>query len=360
MTDRYSQIWIGIFISTAIAVSGLFLSEWIGKDLLRFSKSPISPIMVSIIIGLIIGNTVRSLEQFKGGIQFCIKYVLRGGIILLGIRLGLGEMVSLGGKGLIVVIPCILITLLMVNNLYKKFNISQKLATLIAVGTSICGATAIVATGPTIDASDEEISYAIANITLFGLVAMFLYPLFSQAIFHGHELATGIFLGSSIHETAQVAGAGLIYSEQFDSNKVLDISTITKLTRNTTLVLVIPLLAYQYHSNKSHKEKIKYINIFPVFILGFIAMGLVRTIGDLTLTQSGNAFGAITSTDWTSIIHYTRKTAGILLAVAMAAVGLNTKFSTLKNIGMKPFYFGSFIAVFVGILSITIITIFIM
>ena len=176
------------------------------------------------------------------------------------------DFVLYGSKSLIVVIPCILCTIILISLLKDKFDVSENLSLLIAVGTSICGATAIVALAPTINAKKTEITYAIANITVFGLLAMFIYPIVANLVF-SNDLSIGLFLGSSIHETAQVAGSGLIYAEQYSREDVVGIAMLTKLVRNTLMVIVIPYLAHRSLSNNNTKPNVS--KIFPYFIIGF-------------------------------------------------------------------------------------------
>ena len=122
---------------------------------------------------------------------------------------------------------------------------------------SICGASAIVATSPAIKATKNEVSYAIANITLFGILSMLIYPYFANFYFNNEALLIGLFLGTSIHETAQVAGAGLIYSEQYNSPNTMDIATVTKLVRNISMIVVIPFISYLYLKNNIDKKNNK-------------------------------------------------------------------------------------------------------
>ena len=117
------------------------------------------------------------------------------------------------------------------------------MAYLISIGSTVCGTTAIMATAPVIGAKKNEVSYAIANITLFGILSMLLYPYFANHYFDAEPMFVGLFLGTSIHETSQVAAAGLIYDQQFNSPETLNIATVTKLIRNTFLVIMIPLFA---------------------------------------------------------------------------------------------------------------------
>ena len=339
---------IGLFICVITALLSIQLSNYIGIELLNLEKSPISPIIIAIILGLLISNSVKNIHNYSEGFAFSIKYLLKLGIIFLGIRLSISDILLYGSQGLLVIIPCIAISIFIVSNLRKYFQVSDNLSLLIAVGTSICGATAIVALAPAINAKKEEISYAIANITVFGLIAMFLYPLLAFIVFNDNSLAVGLFLGTSIHETAQVAGSGMIYAEQYENPSVLDIATVIKLVRNTMMVMVIPLLAYVARKNSKQNNKINIGSIFPYFIIGFLVFGMIRTIGDQFEYQIGSEL-------WNNFIMYIKFSAELLLIIAMSAVGYNTKLDKFKNLGLKPFYLGFIAALSVGIVSFSII-----
>ena len=343
---------IGIIICVLTALLSTQLSNYVGISILNLSKSPISPIIIAIIIGTIIGNSIKNLDIYDEGFTFSIKYLLKLGIIFLGIRLSISDILIYGSQGLVVIIPCIAISILIVKSLRNKLNVSENLSLLIAVGTSICGATAIVALAPAINAKKEEISYAIANITVFGLLAMFLYPLVAYTVFNDNSLSVGLFLGTSIHETAQVAGSGMIYSEQYQNPSVLDISTVIKLVRNTLMVMVIPLLAFLARKDSNQNNNIKIASIFPYFIIGFLVFGMIRTLGDQFEYQIG-------SENWNSFIYFIKNFAEILLVIAMSAIGYNTKINKFIKLGIKPFYLGFIAALSVGILSLSVIYIFI-
>ena len=344
---------IGIILCVLTALLSIQLSSYIGISILNLSKSPISPIIISIIIGTIIGNSIKNLDLYDEGFTFAIKYLLKLGIIFLGIRLSISDILIYGLQGLVVIIPCIAISILIVKSLRNKLNVSENLSLLIAVGTSICGATAIAALAPAINAKKEEISYAIANITVFGLFAMFLYPMVAYTVFNDNSLSVGLFLGTSIHETAQVAGSGMIYSEQYQNPSVLDISTVIKLVRNTMMVMVIPLLAFLARKDSSQNNSIKIASIFPYFIIGFLIFGMIRTVGD----QFEYLIG---SENWNSFIYFIKNVAEILLVIAMSAIGYNTKINKFIKLGVKPFYLGFIAALSVGIVSFSVIAIFIL
>ena len=339
---------IGLFICAITAILSIQISNYIGIEVLKIEKSPISPIIIAIILGSLISNSLKNINYYADGFTFSIKYLLKLGIILLGIRLSVSDILIYGSQGLFVIIPCIVISIFIVTNLRNYFQVSDNLSLLIAVGTSICGATAIVALAPAINAKKEEISYAIANITIFGLIAMFLYPLLAFTLFNNDSLAVGLFLGTSIHETAQVAGSGMIYAEQYENPSVLDIATVIKLVRNTMMVIVIPFLAYQAKKDSSRENKINIISIFPYFIIGFLAFGVIRTIGDQFEYQIGSEL-------WNNFVHNIKFLAELLLIIAMSAIGYNTKIDKFKNLGLKPFYLGFIAAISVGIVSFSII-----
>ena len=346
-------IFPGIFFSFIIAYAGIYLSDFIGTEVLNLGKSPISPIMLSIIIGLLVGNIFKIHSIFLEGINFSLKFILRLGIICLGIRLGLLDILKVGIIGIPLIIACIIISIILFNYFCKLFDVPSKIGSLIAVGTSICGASAIVASSPAINANKEEVTYAIANITIFGIIAMFTYPFLSHYLFNGDELSIGLFLGTSIHETAQVAGAGLIYSEQYNSPDTMNIATVTKLVRNISMIVVIPFISYLYLKNNIGKKNTKpsILSMFPVFIIGFIIMGVVRSIGDYGIQSFDKAFGVFLNDQWQLIIHYIKSLAEYSLAIAMAAVGISTNLVSLRSLGIKPFYVGFSAAICVGLVS---------
>ena len=339
----------GLIICLLTALLAIFLSELIGIRLLGFEKSPLSPIIFAIIIGLLVNNITTQTFKFESGYKFCIKYLLKLGIILLGIRLSLLDLLQYGSKSLIVVIPCILSSIAIITLLKDKFNVSNNLSLLIAVGTSICGATAIVALAPSINAKKTETTYAIANITVFGLLAMFFYPFIANIMFIKNSLPIGLFIGSSIHETAQVAGSAMIYAEQYSNQDVIEIATVTKLVRNTLMVFVIPYLAHRSLSENNSKTNIS--SIFPYFIIGFIVLGLFRTLGDYYFSN----YNISVMENWDYTISIIKKFAELLLIIAMAAVGYNTNFKYFKELGVKPFYLGFIAATIVGCVSMLMI-----
>jgi len=352
------QLLPGLFATVLLAWISIRLSEYIGTSLMGFEKSPISAVMMAILLGMALGNLRPLPVSFKPGLQFAIKKLLRLGIILLGIRLSVLSVFTLGMLGIPVVLLCIISALLLTTRLNHWLKLPQRVGTLIAVGTSICGVTAIVAAAPAIEAEDEEVSYAVAVITIFGLVAMFTYPYLAHYIFGNSAVMAGLFLGTSIHETAQVAGAGLVYADIFSQPLALDTAAITKLVRNLFMAAVIPLMALNY-AQKSAGTQQKYVSfgrLFPTFILGFLGFAAIRSLGDAGLDTSGYAFGLWEADIWHSIYSFIQTWAVNLMVVALAGVGLSTSFKILKGLGIKPFIVGLGAALVVGVISLTAIS----
>jgi len=342
----------GLILALVLAFAGQFLSELIGVTWMGLPKSPVSAIMMAILLGILIRNTISLPVTFQPGIRFGLVRVLRLGIVLLGIRLSLGEAGAIGLQSLPVIIGAVAAALLIVTYLARRVGLSGRLGTLIAVGTSICGATAIVATAPAIGAKDDEVSYAVACITLFGVIAMLVYPFAGHWIFSGDPFQSGLFLGTSVHETAQVAGSGLVYQQYYDDPQALDVATVTKLVRNLGMLVIIPLMSIIYHRKSSEAgEAPKWWTMVPLFVIGFACMSLLRTIGD----AGDLAFGFLQPDTWKTIVNTTKDTAEICLAIAMASVGLGTSITGLKEIGLKPLGIGLFSALLVGGVSISLI-----
>lgn len=369
--NRMTGALPGLLLSAAVMVAGIYAAKLIGllltsaEILPQGSASPISGIFTAILIGILIRNLIGLPLFFEAGIDFALKYALRAGIILLGLRLSLIEALKLGAWGVPLIIACISTGLFVTLYFTRKLNQSNRLGTLIATGTGICGVTAIMATAPVIKARENEISYAVANITIFGLVGMLFYPYLAHFFFADDPVKAGLFLGTAIHDTAQVAGAALIYAQVFNANEVIDVATITKLTRNVFIIAVIPLVSYLFFRNGRKNEGgaaaelPKWYKLFPLFILGFLLLSLLRSIGDATASGSGEAFGLLSPPDWQEFYNFWSSFGSTyMLGIAMAAVGLSTNLKAFKGMGITPFYIGLIAAVSVGSISLLLISLF--
>ena len=323
----------------------------IGIELLGYSKSPISTAMIAILIGIFFGNAFKVRDGFQKGLDFTREYILKLGIICLGIQLKPFEFLDFGKIAIPLIVICIISVLVVIKFLIKILKIPTRMAYLISIGSTVCGTTAIIATAPVIKASKNEVSYAIANITLFGILSMLIYPYFANFYFDSDPLFVGLFLGTSIHETSQVAAAGLIYDQQFNSPETLNIATLTKLIRNTFLIIMIPLFAFLYNRGKTIEGSYSILNIFPYFILGFIGMIIFRNIGDQVFIINNND-------NWIETISFVKSSSKVFLTMAMAAIGLSTNLKDIWNMGYKPFLVGFIAMLTVGIVCIISIEIY--
>ena len=348
---KYLVLLPGIILAIILYSLSQGFNNIIGIELLGYSKSPISTAMIAILLGICFGNFFKVRDSFQIGLDFTKEYILKLGIICLGIQLKPFEFLEFGKIAVPLIIICIASVLIVIKLLIKKLKIPSRMAYLISIGSTVCGTTAIMATAPIIKANKGEISYAVANITLFGILSMLLYPYFTNFYFEGNSLFSGLFLGTAIHETSQVAAAGLIYDQQFNSPETLNVATVTKLIRNTFLIVMIPLFAFLYNRGKSTEKNYSIVNIFPYFVLGFVGMIISRNIGDQLFIFYNNDI-------WLGIVNFISFSSKIFLTMAMAAIGLSTNLKDIKSMGFKPFIVG-FVAMFTsGVVCIITIEIY--
>ena len=346
---KYLVIIPGIIIAFVLYTLSQGFNNIIGIELLGYSKSPISTAMIAILLGMFFGNVFKIRDSFQKGLNFTREYILKFGIICLGIQLKPFEFFDFGKIAIPLIIVCIISVLIVIKLLIKKLKIPTRMAYLISIGSTVCGTTAIMATAPVIKANKSEVSYAIANITLFGILSMLIYPYFANFYFDSEPLLIGLFLGTSIHETSQVAAAGLIYEQQFNSPETLNIATVTKLIRNTFLIVMIPLFAFLYNRGQVREKNYSLISIFPYFVLGFVGMIIFRNVGDEIYASN---------TNWIESINVIKLFSKISLTMAMAAIGLSTNLKDIKNMGYKPFIVGFIAMLTVGIVCIVTIEIY--
>lgn len=347
----------GVAAAFAVMVAGFWVADLIGQRILAAQgltgSSPVSGVPVAIVLGLLLRNTLPLPVSLAPGLKFATTNILRAGIVLVGIRLSLFDVLKLGVAGLPVVLAAVTTGMLFVTWFNRKLGLPPRLGTLIAAGTSICGVTAIVSTAPAIDADEREVAYAVANVVAFGLIGMLVYPYLAHSLLSTSE-TIGLFLGTAIHDTSQVVGAALTYKQVYADDVVLRVATVTKLTRNIFLAVVIPVLTWMHmraQATSAGAGGARAMSSFvPGFVIGFVGMAVVRSIGDATLGSFGAAFGLISAESWAAITKDLGDfwASQVLLGTAMAAVGLNTNFAVFKGVGLKPFAVGMAGALVVG------------
>jgi uncharacterized integral membrane protein (TIGR00698 family) len=345
----------GLALAAAVMLLSVLVTKAAGR-LFPWEKNPLSPMLVAIILGMVIRTTVRLPGSFMPGISFGLKRVLRLGIILMGIRLSIFSVLEIGLLALGMVALCIAAALLVTISVSRRLGVGSRLGALIAAGTSICGVSAIVAVSPAIGAKEEETAYAVGTITIFGILATIVYPYMAELVMHLPVAGAGFFLGTSIHDTSQVTAASLVYDHLWSLRTATgitgaDIAITTKLVRNTFMIAVIPFLGFlagRKNGGPAGGGGSRVMRYVPLFVFGYIAMGIARTLGD-------HFFGA-DSAEWAAAWHAVRTAATYTIAVAITCVGLSTDIRKLSKLGYRPFVCGLVAALSVGAVSWLLVT----
>lgn len=343
----------GVALAAALAYLAIALATASWWTRLGFTQPPLPGTPLAIILGIVISNTIGVPEVFRKGLRVCMVQLLRLGIVLLGLRLSFAAATAIGFGALPIVLLCVGGALLIVPWLGERVGLSRRLGTLIAVGTSICGVSAIMATAPAIEAKEDEVSYAVGCVALFGVLAMLFYPWVAPWLFGAAPHAIGIFLGTAIHDTTQVTAAAFAFQQVHAAPDVLNAATVVKILRNLTMVVVIPLVAVLYHRATPNRKDLlhRWHHVVPIFVLGFVAMTILRTIGD----ASARPFGLLDGSTWRAWLDAANTASIVLLTVVMAAVGLNTNLAQLRRLGARPFMAGLLAALLVGVISVAAI-----
>ena len=331
----------GLVAAVAIGLISRFASS---KIVIRGSH-PVSEVILAIVIGLTLNLVVPFLRPTLGpGASFALKRLLRVGIVLLGLSLSLTAVVKAGASSLLIILVCVSLSLLVTAWLGKVMGVRERLATLIAVGTGICGATAIVAAAPAIDADEDEVCYSIAVITVFGVLAIFLYPLIGRFL-NLSDSQFGTWAGIAVHETAQVVAAGFAFSDAAGK-----IATVVKLTRTTLLAPLVLFLATRHARRAAGSGKrLDVKSMIPWFIGGFLALALLRSVGDAALT------GTSVAAAWTTLKSWVNYVAKLLIVTAMAGVGLSCSLEVFRTTGIKPLLIGLAASILMGAASLAMI-----
>ena len=340
----------GVAVAIGLTLLAFWLSELpFAPFTLPGNRHPIEPVMLAIILGMVLSNVWAVPKVFQSGIKFSVKKLLPLGIILLGARLNFTDLLKVGGEGLALSFLDTVIALFLLLLLTRFLKLPGKLGTLLGVGTAICGGTAIVATAPVIEAEEKDVVFGVATVTLLGLIGMFALPVIGQFL-HLTSQQFGIWAGLAIHQTPQVVAAGFSYSPEAGQT-----ATIVKLARVCLLAPVVFLIGLFYARQKlkttgtAEKKRINYFHLFPMFVVGFLAMALLRTRGllpDFTVQMARNPFNSALVERHLSLAGISEQISKICITISMAGVGLETKFASMKQTGLKPFL-ASLIAVLI-------------
>ncbi|PZV05363.1 MAG: YeiH family putative sulfate export transporter [Leptolyngbya sp.] len=315
----------GLLLTTLIAAIALGLDRL--SDL-----HTLNPLLIAVLLGMGWRQWGVVPAAYRPGIKFAMKRVLRLAVILLGLRLSLTEVLAVGPWGLGLVTIATLSTFYVTCWLGRSLGVNPRLAQLIAAGTSICGASAVVATNSVIEGSEEDMTYAIATITGFGTLAMLTYPLVGTLL-QLSPSAFGIWCGASVHEVAQVIATAFQNGDLSG-----EVATVTKLSRVLLIVPIILSLGWQTPRPRQANQSAPPLPI-PWFVLFFCLLVGVNSLGLVAapikaVILSGNQ---------------------VLLCMSLVAMGLETKIANLTQLGLKPLYLAGLSWLFLAAISLLMV-----
>jgi len=326
----------GWLLMLAVGIVAILLS----KLIILGGKTPVEAVVIAIVLGIIIRNTGILPELFLPGIKAFEKILILG-IVFLGASLNFKNIGFQGLNVIVIILLTMTLSFFVIYFLAKVFKLPAAMAVLLAVGSTICGGSAIAVTAPLIKAKEEETSYAIGTIALWGLIAIILYPKIANLLAVS-DVNFGVFAGTAIHSTPQVVGAGFIFSDLAGKT-----ATAIKLVRNCFMVPVAFLISLMYTKNiikgqGEEKTRIQIAKAFPWFLFGYFVMAGLNTFNFLS----------------TEVIKGFSSSGKFLILLGLAGIGLNTVFSSFRKIGLKPLIVGSVGALVVASCSIIMISLF--
>jgi len=311
-------------VGIAIAVVAYFLGR---------SLPLIGGPVIAVVLGILVRPLIRRFEPFAAGVSFSTKSLLQVSIVLLGLNLSLVQVWRSGVSSLPVMLGTMAIVLLVAYPLGKILNIQPTLRSLIAIGTAICGASAIAATSMVLEASETDIAYAIATVFLFNILAVLIFPPLGH-LMQMSERAFGLWSGTAINDTSSVAAAGFAYSPVAGNEAV-----IVKLTRATLIIpLVLGLVIRRTVRMHGTQGQLPWLQVIPWFILWFVVAAAV------------NSFGLLPA----SLHVLAGQAALLLIIVALAGVGLSAVFTKMRQTGAAPLLLGATLWILIAASSLLI------
>lgn len=316
----------GIFFAFLFALSSDYLAgiSWI-------KAHGFSPLVIAIVLGMMYGSTLRRHlpHEWTPGIQFCAKRILRLAIVLYGFRLTFQDVYQVGVHGFTLDLAIVVLTMMIGAFVgVKLFKIDRDIALLISSGAAICGAAAVLATEGVLKSEPYKAAFAVITVVLFGTIGMFLYPFLQHMNFFGlNETQYGIYVGATIHEVAQVVVAGAAVSPEAGN-----IAVIVKMTRVMLLAPMLVVLGFylskccrgERHSPDNNSNALKSIPWFAIMFIVVVGFNSLHLLPE-------------------SLVNFINNLDTFLLTMAMAALGIETNFSKVKQIGLKPIYLAFFL-----------------
>lgn len=325
----------GILLCLVIALPCLML----GKQL-----PVVGGPVFAILAGMVITLFLKDKTKLQGGITFTSKKILQYAVILLGFGLNLSEIAKVGMQSLPIILSTITTSLVIAFLLHKLVKIPSNISTLVGVGSSICGGSAIAATAPVIGADDEEIAQSISVIFLFNVIAALIFPSLGAALGFSNE-GFGLFAGTAVNDTSSVTAAASAWDGMHPGANALDTATIVKLTRTLAIIPITLVLAF-WRTAKMKKEgasgegSFSLKKVFPFFILFFVLASLITTVSVLAGVD-------------VAFFKPFKELSKFFIIMAMAAIGINTNIVKLVKTGGKPIFMG--FCCWVGIACVSVL-----
>ncbi len=345
------QIAPGVAVTIVLAVAARSLAGELAQGAAGLPPISLSPVLYAVLIGMLWRNTLGVPAWTTEGLHWAMHKLLRTGIALVGLRLTLSGATAIAATALPVALGCLATALVCGILVTRIFGVPKRLGILLAIGTAVCGCTAVVAMSPVIKARHAETAFAVTCVVLFGCLAMIFYPWIAAQFFSGSSIHAGVFLGTAIHDTSQVIGAALIYSQQANAPEALVAASVAKLLRNLSIAILIPLAAWLTRKAESgsvgQEEAVEAgprAPLIPFFVIAFLLCLVARTGGDALFQPDAATWHALVSTG--------QSASDLFLVCGMTAVGLNVSFNDMWRIGWRPLAAGFLVATIVGACSL--------
>ena len=335
----------GVAIAVVLAVLARTVAQGLAQGAGGLPKFPLSPVMCAVVLGMLWRNSIGVPTWAKSGLDWAMHRLLRVGIALVGLRLTLSGATTIAVSALPVALTCLSVALLTGIGIARLLGVPRRLGLLLAIGTAVCGCTAVVAMSPVIRARHAETAFAVTCVVLFGCIAMLFYPWVAGHFLAASPVHAGIFLGTAIHDTSQVIGAALIYSQQAAAPAALAAASVAKLLRNLSIAVLIPLAAWLVRRHETRAQgAVRGVAaapapLVPMFVLAFVGFIVVRTLGDALWHDT---------TLWPRVIDTGYTASDLFLTCGMTAVGLSVSFTDMWRIGWRPLAAGLVVATLVG------------
>jgi uncharacterized integral membrane protein (TIGR00698 family) len=351
----------GLALAVALAMLARAVAQALALGAGGLPKLPLSPVMCAVLLGMLWRNTVGVPGWATRGLDWTMHRLLRVGIALVGLRLTLAGATAIALTALPVALSCLTVALLAGVSIARALAVPRRLGLLLAIGTAVCGCTAVVALSPVIRARHAETAFAVTCVVLFGCIAMLCYPWVAGHFLGSTPVHAGIFLGTAIHDTSQVIGAALIYSQQAAAPAALAAASVAKLLRNLSIAVLIPAAAWlterhertldsppQHGAARTPPDAASAARtqppLVPLFVLAFVGFIAARTAGD-ALYGAGAPL-------WQALIKTGYAASDTFLTCGMTAVGLSVSFTDMWRIGWRPLAAGFVVATLVGSCSL--------